>query len=86
MAFVSHLERFGKAQGLEEGRLEGMQEGRQEGLRQGQATQLLRLLQLKFGKLPAELTQRVRRADEAQVGLWAERLLFAARLEDVFCD
>lgn len=69
-----------KEQGLEEGR----REGRQEGRREGRAAILARQIERKFGELPSALQQRLEQASEAELEQWAERILFANSLEDVF--
>ncbi|RZO56385.1 MAG: DUF4351 domain-containing protein [Sandaracinaceae bacterium] len=60
----------------EEGRVQGRQEGRVE--------LLTKLLRLKFGALDAETERRVQGADEVELDRWAERVLTAERLADVF--
>ena len=77
---MTHIERFSEQRGLRKGR----EEGRQEGLHQGRAAILLRQLQLKFGDLPIVISQRITQASEAELDLWAERILFVTSLEDVF--
>ena len=82
----------GQAEGRQEGWQQGRQEGRQEGWRQGQqqgrqaeaARLLQRQLTRRFGLLPAWAEARLRHADTETLECWAERLLDAARLEDVF--
>ena len=83
MPYVSMLEQIGTERGLAKGIEQGLQEGRQQGLHQGRATLLLHLLQLKFGELPEALQQRVTHASEAELNLWAERILSADTLDQV---
>ena len=64
------------------GRLQGQQEGRL----QGQTELLLRQLELRFGSLPAGLPERVRAGSDDEVARWAERVLSAPSLEDVFAE
>jgi hypothetical protein len=63
MPYVSSWERDAKAQGFQQGMQEGVQqgiqEGRQQGLQQGIQRQLLRVLEHRFGELPAILAQRL---------------------------
>ncbi|MCS6785693.1 MAG: Rpn family recombination-promoting nuclease/putative transposase [Thiobacillaceae bacterium] len=77
-----------KRQGLEQGRLEGLQQGLEQGLQQGlqegEALLLARLLTRRFGPLDEATQQRLRSATRAQLERWAENLLQAAALEDVF--
>ena len=56
---------------------------REEGMQQGEARVLERLLTLKFGALPAAVQRRIAEADEPTLLAWSERVLSAARLEDV---
>jgi hypothetical protein len=50
----------------------------------GQAMVVTRLLERKFGPLDAEVRSRIAEADTEQLLEWAERVLTAERLEDVF--
>lgn len=68
------------AQGLNQGLHQGRQEGRQE----GEATVLLRLLTRRFGPLGAPMTQRVRQASSAELEQWADNILDARTLDEVF--
>lgn len=74
----------GRLEGRLEGRQEGRQEGRRQGKRQGEATIVLKLLQLKFGALDSSTRSRVRRAEPADLERWAQRLLTADTLDEVF--
>lgn len=70
---VKDWTRSWKEQGLEEGRLEG------------EAHVLRRLLRRRFGELPGWANQRISAATNTdQLEAWAERLLDAPTLEDVF--
>jgi len=70
----------------EESLREGRQEGRQEGRREGQVDLLLRLLTLRFGGLADTTTERVQQAADADLTRWADRVLSAASLDQVFAD
>jgi predicted transposase YdaD len=70
----------------EAGREEGREAGREEGRREGEAEMLLRLLRVRFGPLPAEVTARVTTADPETLLRWSERVLSAPTLEAVFAD
>ena len=59
---------------------EGMQLGRQEGERRV----LERQLQRRFGALSAENTERLTEASMEDLETWAENVLDAQRLDDVF--
>lgn len=75
-----------RAEGRQEGRLEGRQEGLQEGLEKGQRSLLAKQLRLKFGALDVETERRLAEADLTQLQLWAERILTAKTLAQVWAD
>ncbi len=64
--------------------LEGRKEGEQIGIRKGELAVLRRLLERKFGKLPADAVDRLERADVDLLLVWSERVLTAEKLDDVF--
>ncbi len=70
----------GKALGLDEGKALGLTEGLKEGKRE----LLLHVLTARFPELPAWVRERVRIAPEARLDTWAERVVSAGCLEDVF--
>jgi len=57
-----------------------LMQGRQE----GEATMLLRQLTRRFGSLGAPMTEKIRQASSAELGQWADQILDATRLDDVF--
>ncbi len=57
---------------------------REEGLQAGEAAVLLRQLESKFGSLDAETQRRIAAADSEQLLVWAERVLTAEKIEDLF--
>ncbi len=63
---------------------EGMQLGRQEGERRVLERLLQRLLQRRFGALSAENTERLTEASMEDLETWAENVLDAQTLDDVF--
>lgn len=72
-------------------REEGFQKGlelaerrHQEGKSDGSAEVLLRLLWRRFGTVSPATEQRLRNASSAQLLDWAERLLSAERIDDIF--
>jgi len=65
-------------------REEGLQEGRQEGMHKGALQLLIRQLEKKFGKLPADIVAQLDCADEKQIIFWSERILTADSLSDIF--
>ena len=71
-----------REESLQEGRREGRQEGRQE----GQVELLLRQLSLRFGSLPEATAERVQRATDVALARWADRVLTATSLDEVFTE
>ncbi|MBE1424474.1 putative transposase YdaD [Desulfomicrobium macestii] len=69
-----------------EGRIEGRKEGKMEGEVLGRHAVLQRLLGKRFGKdiLDIRMQDRLRSASAEQLDLWAERILDATTIEDVF--
>ena len=74
--FQSEFAKRFVAKGEAQGRLKGRAEGRVE--------IVLKLLQLRFGELPATTKKRVASASARQLDLWAERVLSAKTLAEVF--
>lgn len=54
------------------------------GFARGEAALLLKQLRLRFGPLPGELVARVRSAEVSLLDRWAERILSAIDLDEVF--
>ena len=59
-------------------------QGREEGRAEGEANLLLKLLASRFGPLPAAVEARVRASSIADLEVFAERVLAAKCLDDVF--
>ncbi len=59
-------------------------EGREEGRKQGKVSLLKRLLRRRFENLPDWIDQRLEQASRRELETWADRVLDAKRLEDVF--
>jgi predicted transposase/invertase (TIGR01784 family) len=76
----------GLQKGLQEGLQKGLQEGLQEGLQKGRAETVLKLLKLKFRKVPQSVAARVRAGSEAELDRWIERVLTARSLAEVLGD
>jgi hypothetical protein len=70
----------GKALGL----LQGVAEGMAQGVARGEARLLTRQLTRRFGTLPAEVTARMEDADTDTLEAWADRLLDARTLDEIF--
>lgn len=80
MPYVTTVERIG----IEKGFKEGLEVGTEHGLRQGEALVVQRQLAHRFSELPAWAEERLRRASREEVERWAERVLDAGSLEEVF--
>jgi hypothetical protein len=63
-----------------------LEQGRQEGRQEGEASLVLRLLERKFGPLDAASRRRVKKAEPERLLAWADRILEARHLRDVFGD
>jgi hypothetical protein len=63
------------------------QQGFRRGRQIGERALLLRLLRTRFGsQVDAAIELRVETASDGQVALWAERVLSAASLAELFAD
>ena len=79
-AVMEQLRAEGEASGLAKGEARGFAKGRAE----GEAKSLTRLLELRFGPLPAAVKMRVGGANLAQLDAWINRVLDAKSLDAVF--
>lgn len=70
-------------EGMRKGLRKGRQEGQRAGRRQGKAETVLKLLRLKFGRVPAATTSRVRAASDAELDRWTARVLTGVSLAEV---
>ncbi|MBT8421193.1 MAG: DUF4351 domain-containing protein [Gammaproteobacteria bacterium] len=61
-------------------------EGEAIGETRGEAKLLLRMLPRRFGPLSDEITERVYGADRNTIEVWADRVLDAKSLDDVFTE
>ena len=68
----------------EEGMQRGMEQGMQQGRVEGERAVLERLLRLRFGLLSPEFAEKLGQASVADLESWAENVLDAPTLEDVF--
>ena len=80
MEYITSVERIG----MRKGRIEGRQEGRREGVMAGESTVINRLLESKFGKLPNKYIVRLQSADEKSLLKWADKIMTAESLHEVF--
>ena len=73
---------------IERARDEGMRQGMQQGMRQGRVegerTVLERLLRRRFGSLSPQIAERLSQASASELETWAENVLDAETLGDVF--
>ncbi|HMJ16543.1 MAG TPA: hypothetical protein VK524_34250 [Polyangiaceae bacterium] len=70
----------------EEMRQLGLQQGRQQGLHEGQRALLVELLRTKFGSVDEQLIRRLDTADESELKRYAQRILTAATVIEVFSN
>jgi hypothetical protein len=74
----------GLEQGLEQGREQGREQGIEQGRVEGQRAVLERLLQHRFGHLSPEIMARLTQASRSELEAWADNVLDAGTLDDVF--
>nr|VFK00821.1 MAG: conserved hypothetical protein (putative transposase or invertase) [Candidatus Kentron sp. H]VFK01870.1 MAG: conserved hypothetical protein (putative transposase or invertase) [Candidatus Kentron sp. H]VFK05223.1 MAG: conserved hypothetical protein (putative transposase or invertase) [Candidatus Kentron sp. H] len=65
---------------------QGMQQDHRKGLLEGEAKLLLRQLSRRFHPLPNEISERVYGADPNTIETWADRVLDAKSLDEVFLE
>ena len=68
----------------EEGMQRGMQQGMDQGRVEGERMLLERQLRRRFGLLSPEVTERLGQASVADLETWADNVLDAPTLDDVF--
>ena len=73
-----------REEGRQEGRHEGLERGVRQGRVQGERAVLERLLRRRFGLLPPAVAARLSRASAGEIEAWADNVLDAATLDDVF--
>nr|VFK36494.1 MAG: protein of unknown function (DUF4351) [Candidatus Kentron sp. LPFa] len=76
----------GRQEGRLEGLLEGLLEGEAKGETKGEAKLLMRQLSRRFQSLPNEVTDRIQKADTNTIEIWADRILDAKSLDEVFLE
>ena len=74
----------GIKRGMEQGMERGMEQGIEQGRVEGERAVLERLLVRRFGRLPAATAERLGRASGADLAAWAENVLDAETLGEVF--
>ncbi len=76
----------GEQIGIRKGEQIGIRKGEQIGIRKGEIAVLRRQLERKFGELPRETIERLERADVDLLLEWSDRILTAAKLDEIFAD
>lgn len=76
----------GMEQGLEQGLEKGLQRGLEKWRAEGGSALLGRVLRGRFGPLPKPVIDRLAKATPEQLELWADRVLDAGSLDDVFSE
>ncbi|MCK0506473.1 DUF4351 domain-containing protein [Aromatoleum anaerobium] len=64
----------------------GMEKGLEQGIVKGEGTILRRQLTRRFGPLPQDVLDRLARAESAQLETWADRVIDATNLDEVFAE
>jgi flagellar biosynthesis/type III secretory pathway protein FliH len=70
--------------GLDEGRHEGRQEGIQQGRQEGELELLRRMIEKRFGRVPAAVEERLAKLTAGELEALGVTLLEAASLEELF--
>ena len=73
-------------EGEQKGLLQGLQQGISQGISQGELAVLRRQLTRRFGPLPLWTDAKLGQAGQSQLEAWADRVLDAPTLEDVFAE
>ena len=80
MQYVTSIERRALRRGVEQ----GVEQGVQQGVQQGEARLLRRQLIRCHGNLPVSVEQRLKKATTEEIERWADKVLTAKTLDDVF--
>lgn len=70
--------------GVQQGMQQGVERGIERGRLEGERALVLRLIQHRFGELPAALSLRLEGASQAELEHLAERVLDATGLDELF--
>ncbi len=73
-----------REEGLEQGIEQGLERGMRQGRAEGERLVLERQIRHRFGRLPPEAAERLRRAQETDLETWADNVLDAETLDEVF--
>ena len=71
-------------EGMQQGVQQGVQQGIQQGRIEGERAVLERQLRRRFGVVAPQVADRLNRASTAELENWAENVLEAETLDDVF--
>ena len=82
--FLQRARDEGREQGIEQGIEPGREQGMRQGRAEGERAVLERLLRRRFGRLPTEAVELLQSAPEADLETWADKVLDAGTLEEVF--
>ena len=74
----------GMQQGIQQGVKQGVQQGMRQGRVEGERMVLERQLRRRFGPLAPEVADRLNRATAADLETWADNVLDAETLDEVF--
>ena len=90
MRYVTSVERLATERGLQQGMEKGLEQGLVKGLKkgrlEGEGAILRRLLTHRFGPLPQDVLERLAHAGSQQLETWAERVIDASSLDEIFAD
>jgi predicted transposase YdaD len=81
--WYNEIEKEGLERGLRLGLEQGLEQGIEQGIEQGQTEMLLRVLDRRFGPLPAELVARIHTLRSQQLAQLLDVILDAAALDEV---
>ena len=78
------LNQRAREEGMQRGIEQGIERGRRQGRAEGERAVLERLLLRRFGELPPAISAQLGGASEADLEAWADNVLDAATLDEVF--
>jgi predicted transposase/invertase (TIGR01784 family) len=74
----------GMEKGMQKGIEKGMQTGMQKGMEKGERVLLHRLITKRFGGIPENLQEKINSATSSQLEEWADKMIRAETIEDIF--
>lgn len=83
---AQYIRNKGYEEGIQQGIQQGLEQGLREGARQEKIAILKRLLQRKFGSLPAWVDERIQCASNDRLNAWTESVLEATSIGDLLSD